>query len=88
MFLAAIMLRYKAPNVTRAFRIPGGNSGLWFVCLLGLFGCIATIIIGFVPPTSIDVGSTPRYEGILGGGVAVFCVAPLLIYHIYRRYKR
>ena len=31
LFAAAIKLRYKKPNVARAFKIPGGKVGIWMV---------------------------------------------------------
>lgn len=85
MFISAIVLRYKAPNTPRAYRIPGGNWGLWIVCIIGLLSCLATIFIGFVPPSEINVGSISQYEWILGGGVAVFCIAPFVVYRLTQR---
>ena len=35
MFAAAIRLRYKRPDVKRAYRVPGGNIGMWVVAGLG-----------------------------------------------------
>lgn len=37
MFAAAIRLRYLRTQVKRHFKIPGGNYGLWIVCLTGIF---------------------------------------------------
>ena len=85
MFIAAIVLRYKAPDTPRAYRIPGGNWGLWLVCVIGLFSCLATIFIGFVPPSTINVGSISQYEWLLGGGVALFCLIPFIINRFYKR---
>ncbi|MCX7124989.1 MAG: amino acid permease, partial [Gammaproteobacteria bacterium] len=65
MFPAAIVLRYKFPDIKRSFKIPGGKFGLWFTCLLGLITCILAVIIGFVPPSQIPVGNVTRYEIII-----------------------
>lgn len=78
MFPAAIRLRYKFPNQPRAFMIPGGKVGLWFVCLLGLFTCLFAIVVGFFPPSQIPVGSLTKYEIIISSGVILGCVAPMV----------
>lgn len=76
MFPAAIVLRYKFPNRARAFQIPGGKIGLWVTCLLGLSTCIFGVIIGFVPPAQIPVGSLLKYELIISIGVLLGCLVP------------
>jgi len=85
MFAAAIALRYKAPHTARAYRIPGGNWGIGIVCVIGLLSCLATISIGFVPPSTIDVGSIRQYECLLCGGVAVFCLIPFVVFTLTKR---
>ena len=87
MFSAALYLRYKHPNVKRAFRVPGGNWGMWLVCLCGLISCVFTIAIGFLPPSQIPVGNVTTYEILLISGVVLGCVAPMLIYWGYKRKK-
>jgi amino acid transporter len=82
MFAAALKLRYKYPEVKRAFIIPGGKAGLWIVCLLGTTSCILTGIIGFFPPSQIAVGNLITYEAILGGGMLLGCVLPWIIYKL------
>jgi putative glutamate/gamma-aminobutyrate antiporter len=79
MFAAAIRLRYKFPDVQRAFTIPGGKIGIWAVCLLGLLSCIFTILIGFLSPSQISVGNVGIYEIILCSGVLFACSIPLWI---------
>ena len=78
MFPAAIVLRYKFPNVNRAFKIPGGKFGLWFTCLLGLATCIVAVIIGFIPPSQLPVGNLTRYEIIISTGVIIGCLVPFV----------
>lgn len=84
MFLAAIKLRYKYPEVHRTFRIPGGLIGLWGTCLIGLTSCLFTIIIGFLPPSQIAVGNIYTYEWIMILGVIISCLLPFLIYALHR----
>lgn len=78
MFIAAIVLRIKKPDVARAYRIPGGNWGLYFVAGLGIFGTLVTIGISFFPPDDINVGSLESYEELLIGGLILMCSPPFL----------
>ncbi|MDF2690413.1 MAG: gadC [Gammaproteobacteria bacterium] len=80
MFAAAVRLRYLYPNMPRAYKVPFGNIGMWGVCIIGSLACLITIIIGFWPPVGVDVGNIWHYEAYLFGGVAVFCLAPFIIY--------
>ena len=79
LFAAAIYLRYKKPNVHRAYRVPGGNIGMWIICLLGTLASIAAIILGFFPPAQLTTGSLARYETILAAGSIILCLPPLVI---------
>lgn len=88
MFAAAIYLRYKCPDVKRAFTIPGGKIGIWVVGLLGLLSSIFAIAIGFLPPDQVKVGGLLRYELILIMGMVIGCVLPLFIYSLHERSKR
>ena len=80
MFAAAIYLRYKKPNVKRAYRVPGGQWGIWVLGIIGILACITAILLGFVPPAQISVGNILRYETILIGGIILLCLPPFLIY--------
>lgn len=79
MFAAAIKLRYKYPNVKRAYRIPGGNIGMWCVAGLGLIGSSATFFIGFFPPEQIATGSTVFYVSFLTLSIILACITPSII---------
>lgn len=78
MFAAAIRLHYKHHQVKRAFKIPGGSVGIWLVSGIGIATCIGAIILGFLPPTQIQVGSIVNYEMILIIGMIACCVPPFL----------
>lgn len=86
MFIAAIRLKYKLPKTTQSFTIPGGKLGTWITCLLGLFGCGITLLVGFIPPASIDVGGFFNYEMSFTGGLLVM-ILPVTIFYIYRSRK-
>ncbi|MCX7120982.1 MAG: amino acid permease [Gammaproteobacteria bacterium] len=88
MFPAAIVLRYKFPDVPRSFKIPGGKVGLWLTCLLGLITCLLAVVIGFVPPSQIPVGNVMRYETIIISGVVMGCLLPFIYGWIVRYNKR
>ncbi len=79
MFAAMLCLRHNAVRDGERFCIPGGNIGLWITCLLGLVGCLITIFVNFIPPSSgINVGSPLLYEGMCGGGTLLLMLPTLL----------
>ena len=76
MFAAVIKLRYSKPNQRGAYRIPGGMIGVWLVAGTGIICCVATILIGFVPPTQIHINNVALFEGFLIGGLLFFTIIP------------
>ena len=78
MFLAAIKLRIKAPNHPRGFRIPGGLFGMLTVASMGMIGVLTTLVVSFMPPHGIDVGSISRYELTLIIGLLTMCLPPFI----------
>ena len=84
MFLAAICLKYKFTPNAHAFTIPGGKLGMWLVSLLGLFGCIVTLIVGFIPPESINVGGFMHYEIMFTSGL-ILMIAPVVLFYLYQK---
>ncbi len=87
MFLAALKLHYKYVDRPKAFKIPGGNTGMWINCLLGLFGCCLTIIIGFFPPDHIQISSKAKYALMIGLG-NLLMLAPITLFYLYRKKSR
>src|SRR3989304_3719762 len=83
-FAAAIRLRYKFPEVKRSYRIPFGNFGMWVVGLAGILASVFTVLIGFVPPSQIDVGNLKFYEMFLIVGFVGFYLISLLIYKMQK----
>ena len=65
MFAAAIRLHHKHAHVKRTFKIPGGSVGIWLVAGVGIATCVGAIILGFLPPTQVEVGKIAIYEAIL-----------------------
>jgi amino acid transporter len=84
MFFSALRLRYRHVNRSKVFRIPGKHYGIWVTCLLGLFGCLGTIVVSFFPPGNVDIGSPVRYVLMICVGNAL-CIAPVLLFFLYRK---
>lgn len=78
MFIAAIKLRLSQPNHARPFKIPGGIFGMFFVASIGIVGVLATLVVSFIPPEGINVGSTVRYELTLIIGLLLMCAPPFI----------
>ncbi|MBU0744370.1 MAG: APC family permease [Gammaproteobacteria bacterium] len=84
-FAAAIRLRYKYPEVKRAYKIPFGNFGIWVVGSAGILASLFIVFIGFVPPSQFAVGSLKFYETFLIVGFIGFYLIPILIYLLRKR---
>ncbi len=82
LFAAGIRLRYSQPDVDRAYRVPGGNAGMWFVAGTGLLGAVFAIIVGFFPPSKLTIGSPTFYVGFLAIGLSFFVIVPAIIYQL------
>ena len=79
LYASAIRLRYSQANVKRAYKIPGGNVGMWIVAGLGILAALFSIIVGFFPPKQLVVGSPTFYVLFLVCGVVVFLGLAFLI---------
>ena len=88
MFVAAVKLRIKAPAHPRAFRIPGGLPGMLIVAGIGMMGVLTTLVVSFMPPDGIDVGSLARYEMTLVSGLLLMCSPPFIAAWLQARRDR
>jgi len=79
MFAAAIKLRYKKPEVYRAYQIPGGNAGMWIVAGSGIISSLLTLFVGFFPPAQFSTGNPVFFVIFLALGITLFCAAPSII---------
>jgi putative glutamate/gamma-aminobutyrate antiporter len=79
MYAAAIRLRYTQPDADRAFRVPGGNVGMWLVGIVGLAGALIGIAFSCIPPNQFNTGSPVTYVSILIAGTAVFVAIPFVV---------
>ncbi len=81
MFLSGIYLRFKHPETIRPFKV----RGMWLVAGAGVFGSLLTVVIGFIPPSNINIGSTFHYEALLISGLILMTLPPFIIYHTRKR---
>lgn len=80
-FVAGFWLRIKKPEVFRAYRIPGGIVGIAVVSLFGVLSCVVTIMIGFYPPSGMQITNPWAYSlSILGGFLLLSCPAFIFYY--------
>jgi amino acid transporter len=86
MFVAAIKLRLSAPLQPRAFSIPGGLAGMLLVGGMGILGCLTTLVVSFMPPEGINVGTVSQYELTLVLGLIFMCLPPFVASWIKARY--
>jgi glutamate:GABA antiporter len=84
MFAAAIKLRIRYPNQQRLFKIPGGLLGLVIISGIGMIGVLVTLVVSFMPPENINIGSITRYELTLIIGLIVMCLPPFISAKLYR----
>lgn len=81
MFIAAIHLKNKFPHKKRPFAIPGGYGGYYLTCLLGLGGCVITLIVGFIPPEeSLQIGGASHFRLAFISGILLMLLPAGLFY--------
>lgn len=80
MFIAAIVLRYKYPNLARPFKVGKSKILIWIVAGVGFLGSLLAFILSFVPPSQISTGNNTVWYSVLIIGAIVFVTIPLIIY--------
>jgi amino acid transporter len=83
-FLAALQLG-RPPKGMGVYRIPKGSRTV--ACLMGLIGCIITLIVGYFPPTGIDIGGGFRYGSLIALG-NIIAIAPVLLLWRHQKTNR
>ncbi len=84
MFASGLKLHYAHTNRVPSFKIPGGNLGIWVVSLMGLAGCLITIMVTFFPPENVNIGSPLRYIYMICAG-NVLTLSPILLFFWYQK---
>lgn len=80
LFASAIKLRYKFPEVKRAYRVPGGKTGIWIAGGVGVLTMLFVILISMVPPANLKVGGPAFYTAFQLLGLLIFLIIPIIIY--------
>ncbi len=80
LFVSALKLG-RPQKGSLSYRIPKGARTV--SCLVGILGCIATIIVGFEHPEGVDVGTDLRYMLSIAFGNLIL-IAPVVFFWIYR----
>lgn len=83
MFLATLRLHYVIKKRPHTFKIPGKHAGIWIVSILGLFGSLLTIFVGFFAPSYIQIASPFRYMLMIGIGNLV-TISPVSLFYLYK----
>jgi putative glutamate/gamma-aminobutyrate antiporter len=78
-FASAIKLRYTQPETPRAYKIPGGNYGIWIVAGMGIAGSLFALIMGFIPPTGVKHWPTPIYIAAMLAAIVICSAPPFII---------
>ena len=74
MFAAAVQLRYTQPDVSRQYKVPLGNTGIW-----GL-----AIVFGFLPPAVVPESERSTYSFFVAIALAAFTAMPFLLFKLKR----
>ncbi|MBN2479536.1 MAG: amino acid permease [Parachlamydiales bacterium] len=82
MLLSCIYLRYKMPDVVRAFKIPFKNFGAWVVCVLGILAMIFGFIMALIPPSQLPQENKVGYILTLLGFIFVVYLIPFIIHKL------
>lgn len=80
MFIAALKLRYTKPHVPRAYKVPFQKKGIWLFSSLGILSSCFAILLCFVPPKNLKIGSPVAYFFLLFIGLFIMCAIPLIIH--------
>lgn len=84
MFLAAIRLRYRHPDVARAYSIPGrANSGMWLASMLGLPAESLVLFTGFIEPDGLRASAT-AFRIFIAGAVILMAGIPFVVWALRR----
>lgn len=79
LFVAAWQLKKTRDSKKNSFIIPGGTVGYYSVCLLGVFGCLITLIVGFFPPETMNMGGVTKFRVVFLTGIIIMVSPPLLL---------
>lgn len=78
-FISAIVIQYRYPDIPRPYQTPGGKMGMWIVASVGTIVCVVVLGFSYIPPTNvISAHGVFRYEAALVIGLIAFSVLPII----------
>src|SRR3954453_18567268 len=81
MFITAVRLRRTQPDVERGYRAPMLST----LCTVGLVASAAAIVIGFVPPSQFESGSSAAYVSLILAGTVLLGLLPPWLFLKFRK---
>ena len=87
MYAAAIKLRYSQPKLVRPYEVPGGKTGMWLIAGVGFLAAAISLILCFIPPTQLVIGSASTYILLVAAGSITFVLLPFVINYFVRHGK-
>ena len=81
MYMAAIVLRKKQPNMERPYKAPA----LKLLAGVGIIAALFALALSFVPPAQLPIGHPVSYISIVAIGTVGFFVIPLIIVAIRKK---
>lgn len=81
MFIAGLKILI---NSNKILLIPGGKISAIVASCVGIIGCLVTIVVGFFPPSNINVGGDLHYVILFTGGV-LFMTLPAIVLIVYKK---
>jgi len=80
LFATGVKLRYSHPEVERAYKVPGGNAGMWLLSGVGTGGILFAIVFALFPPAQLPhFMSQGVYVALIIGVTAAIILAALII---------
>ncbi|KZL20630.1 Glutamate/gamma-aminobutyrate antiporter [Pseudovibrio axinellae] len=83
LYSTAIRLRYKRPNVPRAYKVPFGNYGIWILGSIGILTSLTAFILGFSPPDEPDL-TAKSFRSLIVPGVLITLCVPFILWKLRR----
>ncbi len=83
MYLLMLLSAFRLRRNRAQLNIVKSRLQFYLISGIGLIGCIITLIVGFIPPRDINVGTNFHYIFIYSLGV-VAMILPVLILYIYK----
>ncbi|MDR1435298.1 MAG: APC family permease [Puniceicoccales bacterium] len=79
MFISGIVLKFKYPDLKRAYAVPFGKLGMIMTGGLGSIACAVCYLIGFLPPEEIGFKNKLLYFTIVAVGNILVMLPPFII---------